>query len=80
VVVKLGKEGCLVDGRLVATPAQLRAVDTTGAGDAFNAAYLAARLAGRAPVEAAQSGHRLAGWVVARPGALPPTDSDSPYY
>lgn len=49
-----------------------KVVDTAGAGDAFNAGYLAARLAGRAPAEAAQQGHALACHVIGQPGALPP--------
>jgi 2-dehydro-3-deoxygluconokinase len=47
-------------------------VDTTAAGDSFSAAYIAARLAGAEPVEAAQAGHRLAGAVVCHPGAIIP--------
>jgi 2-dehydro-3-deoxygluconokinase len=47
-------------------------VDTTAAGDSFAAAYIAARLAGAGPVEAAQAGHRLGGVVVGYPGAIIP--------
>jgi 2-dehydro-3-deoxygluconokinase len=47
-------------------------VDTTAAGDSFAAAYLAARLQGADPVEAAGAGHRLAGVVVCHPGAIIP--------
>ena len=46
-VVKLGSEGCaaLVEGRIVKTPAfQVKTVDTTGAGDSFNAGFLHAWL------------------------------------
>ena len=49
----------------VATP-----VDTTGAGDSFNGAYLAARLLGLAPAEAAKRAHRVAATVVQVRGAL----------
>jgi 2-dehydro-3-deoxygluconokinase len=47
-------------------------VDTTAAGDSFSAAYLAARLAGAEPLEAARAGHRLGGVVVCYPGAIIP--------
>ncbi len=49
-------------------------VDTTGAGDSFNAGYIAARLAGGGPAEAAIWGQRLAALVVSHPGALVPRD------
>ncbi|MCQ0988623.1 sugar kinase [Jiella sp. LLJ827] len=45
-------------------------VDTTGAGDSFNAAYLAARLSGASPADATRAGHRLAARVVGGHGAL----------
>lgn len=79
VVVKLGAEGCLVDGEVVAPPAKLSVVDSSGAGDAFNGGYLHARLAGRSPREAALAGHRLAGWNIGRRGAIPARDADAPY-
>ena len=49
-------------------------IDTTGAGDAFNGAYLAARLSGRPPATAARAGHALASRVVRHRGALMPVD------
>jgi 2-dehydro-3-deoxygluconokinase len=58
--------------RLEAEPVTAPVVDTTAAGDSFAAAYLAARLAGEGPVEAARAGHRLAGLVVCHPGAIIP--------
>lgn len=56
----------------VPVPAPIAPIDTTAAGDSFNAAYLALRLAGRAPLEAALAGHRLAGIVIAHRGAIVP--------
>lgn len=47
--------------------------DTTGAGDAFNAGYLAARHKGLAQPQACAFAHCLAGEVVRHPGALAPT-------
>jgi len=45
-------------------------VDATGAGDSFNGAYLAARLTGADPVEAARAAHRVASVVIGHRGAL----------
>ncbi|TIU94418.1 MAG: sugar kinase, partial [Mesorhizobium sp.] len=49
--------------------------DTTGAGDSFNGAYLAARLAGHAPTEAVLRAHRVAAAVVQVRGALAPFET-----
>lgn len=74
IVVKDGARGCVVScgGVTVHVPAfpGIAPVDTTAAGDSFNAAYLAARIHGRPEKEAAISGHRLAGAVIQRPGAI----------
>lgn len=79
-IVKLGAAGChLPDGEIVAPEKQLAAIDTSGAGDAFNAGFLAARLAGAGPADAARRGHELAGWVVTSPGAIPARTPDAPY-
>jgi sugar/nucleoside kinase (ribokinase family) len=75
VVVTLGAEGALwTDGREVArVPAEaVEAVkDTTGAGDAFVAGLLAARLGGASVSEALASGCRLAARAVQQSGARP---------
>lgn len=77
VVVKRGPAGATVTGPegLVDVPAAPvpDVVDTTAAGDAFNAAYLAARSLGADPVTAAVRGNRLAGEVIRAPGAIVPT-------
>lgn len=75
VVVTLGAEGALwTDGhesvRADAVPVEA-AVDSTGAGDAFAAGLLAARLDGAAPAEALAAGASLAAQAVARPGGRP---------
>lgn len=51
-------------------PSPSEVVDATGAGDSFNGAYLAARLEGAEPVEAARAAHEVAGIVIGHKGAL----------
>jgi 2-dehydro-3-deoxygluconokinase len=79
IVVKNGHEPAFAAWKLetntipaikVATP-----VDTTGAGDSFNGAYLAARLLGLPPFDAAAKAHRVAAAVVQVKGALAPFDT-----
>jgi 2-dehydro-3-deoxygluconokinase len=76
VAVKQGPLGChlSLDGRSAAVPAEpvARVVDSTAAGDSFNAGYLAARLAGLEPDVAARQGHRIAARVIGHPGAIIP--------
>jgi len=77
VVLKLDDAGCYVyaDGegtylRAVST----RLVDSTGAGDSFAGAFLAAWLRGATPVDAAAAANRVSAWVVERVGARPRPD------
>jgi 2-dehydro-3-deoxygluconokinase len=79
VVVKLGAEGCLIDGHVHPVPARVAPLDTTGAGDAFNAGYLHRRLRGGSLADSAAAGHRLAGWVITQRGGIPAPTSDAPY-
>jgi 2-dehydro-3-deoxygluconokinase len=76
IVVKNGPNSALVaaPGALdfVPVPEVLTPVDPIAAGDGFNAGYLAARLAGEAPAQAATAAHRLAADVLRHPGALAP--------
>ena len=74
-VVTLGPRGALwSDGaqvRRAAAEAVARVVDTTGAGDAFTAGYLAAWLQGRDVDQRLRQGALLAGRAVATAGAGP---------
>ncbi len=81
IAVKQGAEGAeCIEGSLpgplhVPIPQKVLAVDTSAAGDSFNAAYLAGRLKGRPIADAALAGHRLAGVVVQHRGAIAPQAS-----
>ncbi len=76
IVVKNGASPALVhaDGRSmeVPVPRNVEAVDARAAGDAFNAAYIAARLRKESPEDAALAGHRLAAEVLQHRGAILP--------
>lgn len=76
IVVKSGPDGAIVHSGSVTTdvpvPDRIMPVDSTGAGDSFNAGYIAARLKGLPPVRAAQAGHALAAEVICHPGAIIP--------
>ena len=78
IVVKLGQEGSAIaeaEGhRRVPARRVERVVDTTGAGDSFNAAYLAARLRGEDQAAAAAAGNRLAAEVIQVRGAILPRE------
>ncbi|MFI5760623.1 carbohydrate kinase family protein [Streptomyces sp. NPDC051563] len=75
VVVTRGGAGALIaeDGRVTAEVAaqSAEAVDSTGAGDAFTGAFLAARLAGAGSARAAGAGCRAAAVAVTRLGGRP---------
>ena len=64
----VGLDGTRPDG---CAPAA-RVVDTTAAGDSFDGAFLAARLAGRDAADAMRAGHAMARIVVGHPGAIVP--------
>jgi ribokinase len=72
IAVKLGSKGCYVtDGRrshLVA-PFKVKVIDTTGAGDAFDAGFLYGLLAGMTLDEAAKAGNFVASRCVMAMGA-----------
>ena len=74
-----GARGCLIlregHSHYEPVPAPVQAVDTTAAGDAFNAAYLVARLHGADAPAAARKAHLLAREVVRHHGAVIPLDA-----
>ena len=76
IVVKNGPNNAVVatkDAReTVPVPEVVVPVDTTAAGDSFNAAYFAARLAGTAPAAAVTQAHRVAGEKIRHRGAIMP--------
>jgi ribokinase len=75
VLLKLGKRGCYValsSGKRALLPAfPVRAIDTTGAGDAFNGAFAAAILQGKDPIDSATWASAVAAISVTRCGAQP---------
>lgn len=78
VIVKDGPNGALVcshDERVcVKTPEVSNLVDTTAAGDSFNAGYLAARLKGASQADAALNACILADEVIQHRGAILPVE------
>jgi ribokinase len=82
VILKLGSRGCylaLADGTRRLIPAyNVRALDTTAAGDAFNGALAVALMAGKDPVSSAAWASAVAAISVTRHGAQPsmPTPSE----
>ena len=77
-VIKQAGQGCVIsDGaKRESVPARKveRVVDTTAAGDSFNAGILAALLRGQTPREAAELGHACAAIVIGHRGAIVPRD------
>jgi 2-dehydro-3-deoxygluconokinase len=79
VVVKAGSDGAyFMEGDNVIharPPERLVPIDTTAAGDSFNAAYLARRANAATCREAVEIAHALAGIVIRHPGAIAPQDA-----
>jgi len=79
VVVKQGEAGSLLslDGRQETVPVAtlVKPIDTTAAGDSFNAGYLAGRLSGQSPADSARFGGQVAAAVIQHRGAIIPLDA-----
>jgi len=73
VCVKLGNNGCMLDSddfRGIVPAEVVDVVDTTGAGDAFAAGFVAARLAGMQVEDACKAGNAAGARVVSSLGAI----------
>jgi sugar/nucleoside kinase (ribokinase family) len=73
VVIKRGADGSSAmgpDGDCAARAPAITPVDTTGAGDAFNAGFLARWLAGGAVVECLRAGNRVGAASTRKPGGM----------
>ena len=72
-VIKNGSAGVhLSSGDVIEAEPVANVIDTTAAGDAFNGAYLAARMNGSNAETAARAGQSLAAKVIQAPGAIIP--------
>jgi ribokinase len=79
IALKLDRDGCYVlsDGHAQAYPTSGHpALDATGGGDAFDAAFIARYARDHDLAAAARFANAIAGWVVARYGARPPADEE----
>jgi 2-dehydro-3-deoxygluconokinase len=79
VVIKLGAAGCLFSNgatvtKIAAAPVAM-VTDTTAAGDAFNAGFLAAWLREHTPEDCCRAANALAGAVIQHRGAIIPASS-----
>ncbi|MCD9502994.1 sugar kinase [Photobacterium phosphoreum] len=77
-VVKMGSKGNYYEDFVTNTRTFVAAtfvknvVDTTSAGDSFNAGFIAGLITGKSPVKCSEQGHQLAGIVIQHKGAIIP--------
>jgi len=72
-IIKLGNQGAvwLAPDRDLHVPApKVKAIDTTGAGDAFNAGFLVAWMRGKTPQQCLQLGNRVGGESTRKAGGI----------
>ncbi len=78
-MIKRDGEPCLLASTGMRTEVLATAVpqvvDTTAAGDSFAAGYLASRVLGYPPTQAAAYAHRLSAAVIAHAGAIIPREA-----
>lgn len=79
VICKRGPSGAVIyqsgNARVnVAATVCQQPVDTTGAGDSFNAAFIASKWLGHSNEDAAKAGNQLANHVIRYPGAIIPAE------
>ncbi|MFA0086530.1 ketodeoxygluconokinase [Vibrio sp. 10N.286.49.C2] len=79
IAIKRGAKDCLVvaegQANYVAPKPVNNVLDTTAAGDSFSAGYLAKRLTGGTALQAAATGHKVAGAVIQHQGAIIPKEA-----
>ena len=79
IVVKMGERGCFLSNTLgqqhLKAKKVKKIVDTTAAGDSFNAGYLGGRIKGMNPIEAAEAAQKLASKVIQFKGAIIPVSA-----
>ncbi|ASI94170.1 sugar kinase [Vibrio rotiferianus] len=81
VALKMGSKGNIFcnfkNNEILEIPTQPieKVIDTTSAGDSFNAGFLAGWLLGKTPTICSEQGHRLAGLVIQHKGAIIPADT-----
>jgi 2-dehydro-3-deoxygluconokinase len=82
VIVKSAADGAYFSDRGALThvpaPERVTPVDSTAAGDSFNAAYLARRADDASIWDSVSAAHRLAAIVIRHPGAIAPRDATNP--